>query len=121
MPVVVRDAFRDPKAARVRRAGEIPWPQLNRPQTLHVPHVKEFMRNCIERLFIRTRVAELARLNNFCRRQVLHAVARVSIVRKMNQKRVRIELGLSPHRRFRAHNFFDVAHQRGALATFASH
>src|SRR5882724_4663019 len=98
MTVIVCNAFSDPKAARVRRPRKIPRPKLNRPQSLDVPHVKEFMRDRIKRLFIGTGVTERARLNDLSRRQVLHAIARVSVVRKVKQKGVRIELGWSPHR-----------------------
>ena len=48
MAVVIRDAFGDPETTRVRRPGEIPWPQLDRPQSLYVPDMKELMRDGVQ-------------------------------------------------------------------------
>ena len=51
---------------------------------------------------------------------MFHAVARVAIIREVNQKSVRVEFRRSPHRRFSAHDLLDVAHQCRTLTTFAT-
>ena len=120
MSVVIRDPFGDPKSARVRRPRKVPRPQLDRPQALHVPHVKEFVRRSFQGLLVSRRVRQLTRLNNLCGSDVFHSIARVAIVREMDQESVRIKLRRSPHRRLSAHNLFQVAHQRRPFAGFFS-
>src|SRR4030095_14170671 len=89
--VIVCDAFSDPKSTRMRRPREIPRTQLNRPQTLYVPHVKEFVRGGGESFFKLPWIGELAGQNDLRRRQVFHPVARVAVVRGVNEESGRLK------------------------------
>src|SRR4030095_8094251 len=41
--IIVGEPLGNPKSASVRRLCEIPWSELNGPQTFYVPYVKEFV------------------------------------------------------------------------------
>ena len=82
--------------------------------------MKEFVRHRIQRLFVHARIGQRARLDNLRRGQVLHAITRVTIIRKMNQKGVSVEFGRSPHRRFRPDDLLNITKQGGPLTAFVS-
>ena len=84
MTVIIGDAFSDPQSSSVGWPREIPRSKLNRPQTLHIPHMKELVRDRVQSLLIGSRVGEGAWLNDLRRRQVLHAVPRLTIAREVN-------------------------------------
>ena len=121
MSVIVGDAFSDPQTSGVGGPCEIPGTKLNRPQALDIPYVKELMSDSIERLFVHPGISERAGLDDLRGREMLHSVIRVTIVREVNQKTIRIEFWRPPHRGFGAHNFFNITHQGGSLAGLASH
>ena len=46
------------------RTREVPWSKFQRTKSLHVPDVKELMRDGAERVFINTWIAERAGLDD---------------------------------------------------------
>ena len=74
MPVIIGDAFRDPQTTRIRRAREIPGTKFNRPQPLHVPDMKKFVRDRVECLFVDGGIDKFARHDNLRGSQVFHTV-----------------------------------------------
>src|SRR5690349_1794657 len=120
MSVVVRESLGDPQPARAHGTRKVPWSKFKRSQTLHVPDVKELVRDRIERVFVNAGFAKCARFDDLRRREMFHAVAGMIVSREMNQKRVLRKLRWSPQRNLRTHDLLDVAHELRALAAFRS-
>src|SRR5882672_10610743 len=116
MAVVISNALGDPQAARIQRARKVPRAEFSRAQPFDVPDVKKFMRYGAERVLKCTGISERARLNDLRRRQMLHAVTRPIVRRKVNQKSVGIKLRRPPHRRFGADNLLHLSYERRSLA-----
>src|SRR6266550_5908114 len=120
MAVIVGDPLGDPKSASVGRTREIPRTKLDGTEPFHVPNVKEFVGDGVER-FIKGRcVGERPRHYDLSRSKVFHTVARVTIVGKVEQKRIRIKLGRSPHHCLGAYDLLDRPHERGTLVALAA-
>src|SRR5206468_1196672 len=115
MSVIIRETLGNPKPSCIRRASEIPWSKFNRTKSFYIPNVKKLMRDSIQRLAIHARFAKRAGLNDLRGSQMLHAISRVIVGRKMKQEGVRVKLGRTPHRSFRAHDLFNVTDQGRAF------
>src|SRR5690242_9865098 len=62
--VVIRESLGDPKTTRVGRSREIPWSKSLRAQSLHVPDVKELVRDGVQRVLVHAGIGERARFDD---------------------------------------------------------